>query len=449
LPNEPWREVADALNFLGWGSIVRKQRSVSALRRVLLILLLTVSTLLASIPVSHPVIAQNGNMSGLYVSPGKSSSPNSFTVNVNLTLSSSDTVSGYDIYMSYNSTLLNATGVTLGNLFPPSRVINVTECINDNVVYGSGCSILDSINVVHLDVAYVDGALSGPNSWTVFTVQFSVKPGVTGHGFFTLFGDPVNCGEALSQGCIFSAVTSSGFPVTVIHLTWDGVYSNDGLQAFFNVSPALLIVNSPVHFDASYSFNPKNPNDVLSYSWDFGDANLQVGGVTANHPYAVSGNYTVSLTVTNSTGAKSSIHRPVTVESNLGGLRIFIQPTHGSGVNQSVTVRLYNGSSLVGTFIRAAGNTGPFSASGLLTGTYRLDFSGPGITPASKPEPVTAGWTTTDTVYLTVQTPPPVVDLRVYLLLAGILGSVGITAVLIVRTRAMERRAKRAKSARR
>ncbi len=305
------------------------------LRRVILVLLLLISTLLVSMPVSHPAMALSGNLSALYVSPQKSNSSSSFSLNVNLNLSSADTVAGYDIYMRYDPSVLNATRVTLGNLFSPDRVINITECVNGNVIYGNGCNILDGSDVVHLDVAYIDGALSGPNTWTVFTVQFAVLD-------------------------------------SVIHLTWDGVYSNDGLQAFFNVAPALLIVNNPVHFDASDSFNPKNSSDVLSYFWDFvGDSTYFQGSVTMDHTYTAPGNYTVHLLVTdfNST---SSVQRQVEVLSALGGLQISVKDTKGVDISQSVTLKLFNGSILVETFTRPAGNTAAFSAPGLVAGTYTL-----------------------------------------------------------------------------
>jgi len=422
---------------------------VFTLRRVILVLLLLISTLLVSMPVSHPAMALSGNLSALYVSPQKSNSSSSFSLNVNLNLSSADTVAGYDIYMRYDPSVLNATRVTLGNLFSPDRVINITECVNGNVIYGNGCNILDGSDVVHLDVAYIDGALSGPNTWTVFTVQFAVLG--KGHSFFTLFSDPINCGESRSQGCIFGAVqSSSGFPYSVIHLTWDGVYSNDGLQAFFNVAPALLIVNNPVHFDASDSFNPKNSSDVLSYFWNFvGDSTYFQGSVTMDHTYTAPGNYTVHLLVTdfNST---SSVQRQVEVLSALGGLQISVKDTKGVDISQSVTLKLFNGSILVETFTRPAGSTAAFSAPGLVAGTYTLTFSGPGITSYSKQENVIAGWTTPDIVYLTIQQPDSNgLDLRFYLILSTILGSVGIAGFLLVRTRGGNRGPKRAKSARR
>ena len=421
---------------------------MSLLRRILLVLLLMISTLLVSIPVSHPAVSQSSNASALYVSPQKSSSLSSFSLNVNLNLSSADTVAGFDIYMSYDSTVLNATLVQWGNLFPPGRVINITECVNGVAIQGNGCTILDGNNVVHLDVAYIDGALSGPNTWTVFTVQFAVLG--RGHSFFTLFSDPINCGESRSQGCIFSALQSSGLPASVIHLTWDGVYSNDGLQAFFNVAPALLIVNNPVHFDASDSFRPRNSTDVLKYFWDLVGSNTYVqGGVTIDHTYTATGNYTVHLLVTdfNST---STIQRRVEVVSALGGLQVSVKDTNGKDVNQSVTVQLYNGSILVETFTRPAGSTAAFSAPGLVAGSYRLAFSGSRISSTSKQENVIEGWTTTDIVYLTIQLPnPPGLDLRLYLLLSTIAGSAGIAVFLLVRTRRRNRAAKRVKSARR
>lgn len=60
-------------------------------------------------------------------------------------------------------------------------------------------------------------------------------------------------------------------------------------------------------FDGSAS-----AGDVTSYTWDFGDG--QTGdGVKPGHVYAASGNYTVALTVTSSTGATSRVTNVVSV----------------------------------------------------------------------------------------------------------------------------------------
>jgi hypothetical protein len=413
--------------------IVSEPRLIT-LRRLVLILLPLLLVALSSTQFFHTALAQTSGQTVLYVSPASSSvnftRTQSVSVNVDLNLSRTDSIAGYDIYMSYNDTLLNATSITPGNLFPPSERDNATYCIND---LGYNCSGLDGPGVVHLANDYIPGALSGPMSWTVFTVQFSVL-GI-GHSFLQLFNDT-----------IYGPLQPSGNVPVVTHLTWHGVFSDDGLQAFFNVAPAVLIVNNPVYFDASPTFNPQNLSasyrSALSYSWDFGDH--QTGsGVTASETYPTAGTYTVNLFVADPTGATSKIHRPITISADLGGLRISVKDTHGNDILQNVTLSLFRGSILVETITRQAGITAPFSISGLTPGLYRLDFSGPSITPASKQENVLAGLTQTDIVILTVQTQPTQTvapDPWIYFLEGSSIVILGGGAVSIIYERRKKRR---------
>ncbi|WP_296381774.1 PKD domain-containing protein [Winogradskyella sp.] len=65
-----------------------------------------------------------------------------------------------------------------------------------------------------------------------------------------------------------------------------------------------------VDFDASGSIDD---GSIVGYQWDFGDGNSSNSGPTAMHTYAMSGNYTVTLTVTDNDGLMGSISKVVTV----------------------------------------------------------------------------------------------------------------------------------------
>jgi hypothetical protein len=78
--------------------------------------------------------------------------------------------------------------------------------------------------------------------------------------------------------------------------------------------PASLRVGTPAAFGAGGSVDP-NPGATLSYAWNWGDGTPVSGGAAPQHTYAATGDYTVTLTVTDSYGLTSP---PATQLVNVG-----------------------------------------------------------------------------------------------------------------------------------
>ena len=68
-------------------------------------------------------------------------------------------------------------------------------------------------------------------------------------------------------------------------------------------------VNVPVQFDGSFS---SDDGTIVSFEWDFGDGNTATGEAPT-HTYAADGTYTVTLTVTDDTGATDTDTTDATV----------------------------------------------------------------------------------------------------------------------------------------
>jgi len=79
-------------------------------------------------------------------------------------------------------------------------------------------------------------------------------------------------------------------------------------------------VNQSITFDGSSSYDPDG-DEIVAYVWDFGDG-ANGTGVSIEHTYNSSGNYTVNLTVTDSQGNPTTI----STYANVG-----VQPTDQNG----------------------------------------------------------------------------------------------------------------------
>jgi PKD repeat protein len=75
--------------------------------------------------------------------------------------------------------------------------------------------------------------------------------------------------------------------------------------------PYTGVVGTPVQFDGSKS-TAISGTTISSYRWSFGDGSTSVGMVST-HTYTTAGNYTVNLTVTNSTGTADTDSTTATI----------------------------------------------------------------------------------------------------------------------------------------
>jgi PKD repeat protein len=396
----------------------------------------------------HPVKGQS-DVSILYVSPLNPSLPpptvgGSYTVAVKMYLAASDGIGGFDIILrtdryneSYTPTILDPVSIQPGNVFQGSQNLTGADCVDG---YGQGCDPAhgDGSGAVHLAVVVFGSSVPGGQTVTLFSVTYNVVS--TGSTEFEFTNDNVT----------YSPFVQNYGPntMTLLHLDYGAVFSNQGLTSFFNISPPILVVGVPAVFDATGSFSPKGA--VTGYRWDFGDGASSIAGPTASHVYDRTGSYSVTLGVTNGT-VWSGVVRTVRVSSGLGALRIYPVPLTGSSqiFQGSVTVTLYNmtasGTPLVGT--RSKPSTVAWVIfSGLTAGNYRIDLSGAGVTPMSKQETVTAGWTSSDTIYVPVTLPGPPSILPLVIFLSLVLGGTGLGSVIIFRRKRILKNPKRPKS---
>jgi len=340
---------------------------------------------------------------------------------VDLNLSSSEAFNAYDIQLSYNYTTLRVQSLTVS-----SQEQEIAHCING---VGTACNISDGPGIVH-SAADFSTILQGPFTGLVlFSVQFSIVG--TGTSLFHPFNDTL--------------ANPNPAPHPILHLTQDGIYSNNGATAFFNVSPAIPIVNQRVQFDGRSSFNPDGAT-ITTFSWNFGDGTSNVLGAVVFHNFTMPASYSVTLNVADQNGAMGKITKSVPVSSGLGQITVNIRSSTNDNVPNPVTVSLYNGTgtSFVENQTKPEFFTGSVSFHDLKPGTYRLNFNGPGVVSSSMPETVVPGWTTYDTAFLSLIKPSgDSGSLTFYLLLVALVGvGIALGAVAILRRRSGKRQAR-------
>jgi len=105
--------------------------------------------------------------------------------------------------------------------------------------------------------------------------------------------------EGLTNNASRVVVVSEGYPV-----------------AIYTVSPHAAAVNQTVSFNGSASYDPDGY--LISYVWNFGDGNVTSNaGPLVFHVYTAAGNYTTTLTVTDSQGLTNTAVDVVTVTAGL------------------------------------------------------------------------------------------------------------------------------------
>jgi PKD repeat protein len=118
--------------------------------------------------------------------------------------------------------------------------------------------------------------------------------------------------EALAQGekGVTIQIDSDGDGTFEQNITTDDTFKPP--NASFTYSPAHPVVNEAIIFNASESKD--HDGYITNYKWEFGDGNLtDTTAPIINHKYALAGDYTVNLTVTDDDGATNATAKMITV----------------------------------------------------------------------------------------------------------------------------------------
>ena len=211
------------------------------------------------------------------------------------------------------------SGATQTHTYATADVYNVTLTVTDN----EGASDSDSTQANigqgnQTPVADADGPYTGQAGVAVtFDGSASDDPDGSITTYAWDFGDG-NTGSGVTPTHTYA--TADLYNVTLTVTDNESASDADSTHALIDVSqqPPVADANGPyqgtagvaVSFDGSASADPDGT--IQTYAWDFGDGNMG-SGVTPTHTYAETGNYPVSLTVTDNDALSDSNDTTATI----------------------------------------------------------------------------------------------------------------------------------------
>ncbi|HTB71303.1 MAG TPA: PKD domain-containing protein [Solirubrobacteraceae bacterium] len=199
----------------------------------------------------------------------------------------------------------------------PVAKVNGIEVKSEEAVK-LGSEVIFSSQVEQADALKVEWNFGDGSTETVSTDEYqstSAKHKYTTEGTFTvtekIYSDDLGAaGQAVYTGGHLSTPT-----LTVTRTVLVGALPP---KAQFT-GPSTVTVGQVASF-TSHSTDPNGAEGLpLEYSWNFGDGSPIATGATPSHSYAAAGPYTVTLTVTDKLGKKSSASQPITVTPAGGG----------------------------------------------------------------------------------------------------------------------------------
>ncbi|MGF1676241.1 MAG: PKD domain-containing protein, partial [Rivularia sp. (in: cyanobacteria)] len=202
------------------------------------------------------------------------------------------------------------SGETVNHQFADNGTYTVTLTVAND----TGGTTQETLTVNVDNVAPVvnagDNQITLEGSTITFNGNFT-DPGILDtHTIEWDFGDGNTATDILEPTHNYSQ--QGTYTVTLTITDSDGAATQDTLTVVVNnAAPIISEITGDTNINegdtANFSATATDPgNDTLTYTWDFGDGTDPQFGNNVNHKYLDNGNYTVTLTVTDSDGAATT-----------------------------------------------------------------------------------------------------------------------------------------------
>ena len=214
-----------------------------------------------------------------------------------------------------DGTTANVTSAIITHTYLSFGNYTVTLTVKDSEGLTNSCSkVIRIIDYPTADFTY-SPTYPITGEAVTFNASTSTPNGGTIISYFWDFGDGTNA-TGLIVSHIYPALGS--YLVTLKISDSEGLFDNASKlidvrhrpTANFTYSPTLPMIGETVTFNGSSS--KPNGGSIVTYAWDFGDAQTGIG-VVVNHTYLTYGTYNVTLTVTDSEGLSSSLTQTIRI----------------------------------------------------------------------------------------------------------------------------------------
>jgi len=262
------------------------------------------------------VVVKSPPLASFICSPENSIVNETTTLNASLSYDPDGNITSY--YWDFGDGS-NGTGVITTHNYSSIGTYNVTLTVTDNDNLTDSESKL--IVVKKYPIAAFTYAPIVPlvNQTVTFNASLSTPDGGSITSYYWDFGDGTNVNE--TDSVIYHDYMISGtYNVTLNITDSEGLWDIESQIitiveypfASFTHSPGNPIVGETITFNASLS--TPNGGTITNYHWDFGDGTNETG-VIGIHAYTAAGNYTVSLTITDSEGLGDAENKSVIVQT--------------------------------------------------------------------------------------------------------------------------------------
>jgi len=242
----------------------------------------------------------------------------SVTFNASLSDPNGGVIVSYLWNFGDGSPLLNTTNPFVTHIYNFAGNYNVTLTITDS----EGLSNIEVHLIVVAKAPIASFSYSPEFPKVDETVTFNASNSYDPNGYVANYTWDFGDGNitTTTNPLITHAYTSTGVYTVILTITDNDGYTDtltDTVtlgtpEASFTYSPGSPIAEQLITFNASSSYDPNGY--IVSYVWNFGDGNITtVTNPIITHVYAVSGNYTVSLTVADNQGLTDTTTHVISV----------------------------------------------------------------------------------------------------------------------------------------